>query len=82
MAVSISNEAKKVFLSQNEIDEVLEVPEIIQSRDELRIALSSKPIVKGNVKRFTANGAEFMDGTQEKFTSIIFATGENNQRLI
>lgn len=77
MAVSISKKAKKVFLSQNEIGGVLEVTEILQAREKLRITLSSKPIVKGNVKRFTAHGADFMDGTQETFTSIIFATGEN-----
>ncbi|XP_031628462.1 senecionine N-oxygenase-like isoform X1 [Contarinia nasturtii] len=31
--------------------------------------------LKGNVKRFTANGAEFEDGSRRNFTVIIYATG-------
>ncbi|XP_031639037.1 senecionine N-oxygenase-like [Contarinia nasturtii] len=30
---------------------------------------------KGDVKRFTKNGAEFSDGTKKNFTVVIFATG-------
>lgn len=36
---------------------------------------SPELIIRENVKQITAEGAEFIDGTFESFTSIIFATG-------
>lgn len=39
-------------------------------------ALPPKTILKGVVKRFTADGAEFLDGTRQSFTTIIYATGK------
>ena len=34
---------------------------------------------KSPIKRFTADGVEFSDGTQKKFSTIIYATGEKIQ---
>lgn len=41
-----------------------------------------KAILKDQIKRFTADGAEFIDGTHQIFSTIIYATGEWNAHRI
>lgn len=69
----LSNIAKSVTLSVRKKQN--ETAYEFQQRQRL---LPSKTSLKYNVKRFTADGAEFIDGTQEKFTTIIYATGERD----
>lgn len=38
--------------------------------------------LKYNVKHFTSNGAEFIDGTYQNFTKVIYATGNFNLNII
>lgn len=38
--------------------------------------ISPEIIVSDSIKRFTADGAEFVDGSKRSFTAVIFATGK------
>lgn len=42
---------------------------------KINISLSENCVEKPNVKRFTENGAEFVDGTFEEVSTILYATG-------
>lgn len=71
LVIHLSKVAKSVTLSQNK------QPNQSKEAREKRIkSLPPKTIFKDNVKRFTAEGAEFIDGTKQAFTVVIFATGE------
>lgn len=66
----LSNETKSVTLSKrNWLNETKEAQAKYES------SLPKKTSVKDIVKRLTAEGAEFIDGSQESFSTIIFATG-------
>lgn len=69
MTVQLSNIAERVTLSQKkQLND-------IEGAHEKRQSLPAKTTLRGEVKRFTADGAEFIDGTQETFDAIIYATG-------
>lgn len=71
LALHLSKVAQSVTLSRkakpNETEEM---------RRKHQNALPSIIQVKSVVKRFTNEGAEFLDGTLQSFTTIIYATGE------
>lgn len=48
------------------------------AEDEEQMDLPPKTILKDSVKRFTSDGVEFMDGSWQSFTTIIYATGEQS----
>lgn len=47
------------------------------AREKRESVLPPKATLQDNVKRFTKTGAEFIDGSHETFTVVIFATGES-----
>lgn len=67
----LSNVAKSVTLSQNKPPHQTK-----EAREKRKKSLPPGTILKDNVKRFTAEGAEFIDGTTQPFTVVIFATGK------
>lgn len=67
----LSNVAKSVTLSQNKPQHQTK-----EAREKRKKSLPPGTILKDNVKQFTANGAEFIDGTTQPFTAVIFATGK------
>lgn len=70
LVIQLSSVAKRVTISRNRPKK--ETREARKSRED---ALPPKTILKDNVKRFTTNGAEFIDGTTQTFSTIIYATG-------
>lgn len=77
LVVQLSNVAKSVTLSQNKHPH--DTKETLEKRKK---SLPPKTISKFNVKRFTADGAEFTDGTTQKFDAVIFATGKQAIRSV
>lgn len=73
LVIHLSNVAKRVTISRNKPPK-----ETREARQRRESALPPKTILKDNVRRLTADGAEFIDGTIEKFTTIIYATGDFN----
>lgn len=67
----LSNVASRVTSSQHR-----RVNETKEEHDKRRSLLPPHTILKENVKRFTPTGAEFIDGTHQAFSLIIFATGK------
>lgn len=53
------------------------------TKDELEKEKNALPNVslKNRVRRFRPDGVEFTDGTRQTFSSIIYATGEENVHL-
>lgn len=71
LVIHLANVAKTVTISRNKPKH--------ETKEQYEKRINSLPpntILKDNVKHFTADGAEFIDGTQEKFDTIIYATGE------
>lgn len=48
--------------------------------EEQQHRLPPKTTLKDSVKCFTTDGVEFIDGSRQTFTTIIYATGEINFR--
>lgn len=71
LANHLSKVAKRVTVSRNKPDH-----ETKEQYKMIRKKISSKTILKENVKHFTNDGAEFIDGTQDFFDVIIYATGD------
>lgn len=67
----LSKIAKSVTLSQRK--QPGQTEETLEKRKK---SLPPKTTLKFNVKRFTPDGAEFIDGTKQAYTVIIYATGE------
>lgn len=72
LVIHLSKVAKSVTLSQNK-----QPNQSKEAREKRKNSLPPKTVLKDNVKRFTADGAEFIDGTKEAFTVVIFATGKS-----
>lgn len=70
LVMMLTNVAKHVSLSRKHSSNATE-----NESEKQKNALPNV-ILKGRVKRFTPNGAEFTDGTYQNFSSIIYATGE------
>lgn len=70
LVAHISKIAERLTWSQNQRPH--ETTEEFEKRKSL---LPPKVTLQENVKRFTSTGAEFLDGTHETFTVVIFATG-------
>lgn len=51
--------------------------ETAEERKQRASLFSSKVTLQENVKRFTPTGAEFIDGSQQTFDVVFFATGNN-----
>lgn len=49
--------------------------ETAEERKQRQSLFSSKVTLQDNVKRFTPNGAEFIDGSEQAFDFVFFATG-------
>lgn len=43
---------------------------------------ASKIVLKDKVKRFTADAAEFIDGSTQKITAVIYATGKSYFKIV
>lgn len=52
-----------------------------EERETRQKKLPPNVILQDEVKRFTPNGAEFVDGTKQTFSLVIFATGIDYIRL-
>lgn len=52
-----------------------------EEREKRQSLMPPKTTLQDNVKRFTPTGAEFIDGSHETFSVVIFATGINGFRL-
>lgn len=62
----------------NEVTLSITKPKKQEDEDKIRKQLPATVALKYNVKCFTANGADFVDGTHQNFTKIIYATGNLN----
>lgn len=69
--IHLANIAKNVTISRNKPKK-----ETIEERNKRENALPPQTVMKDNVDHFTANGAEFIDGTTQTFNTVIYATGE------
>lgn len=52
-----------------------------EEREKRQSLMPPKTTLQDNVKRFTPTGAEFIDGSHETFSVVIFATGIDGFRL-
>lgn len=71
LVIHLSNVANRVTISRKKPKH--------ETKEEYEKRLNSLPpktTLKDNVKRLTTDGAEFIDGTQEKYDTIIYATGK------
>lgn len=77
VVMMLSTVAKSVSLSQRK--SLVNV-----TKDELEKQKNRLPnvILRDSVKRFTANGVEFSDGTHQLFSTIIYATGKGRKGKI
>lgn len=71
LVIHLSNVAKRVTISRNKPKH--ETKEQYEKRQN---SLPPKTILKDNVKHFTTDGAEFIDGSRDTYDTIIYATGE------
>lgn len=72
LMLQLQNVANRVTISRKKPgNETEDVP--IEQQQNI---LPSKTILKDTVKRFTNDGVEFVDGSRQSFTTIIYATGE------
>lgn len=72
LVAAIAKSAKRVTSSQHK--QPNETPEALAKRKSIAPA---NVRLQENVKRLTETGAEFIDGTHETFTTIIYGTGYN-----
>lgn len=72
LAIHLSRTAKAVTLSRRHRPH-----ETVERISKLQKSLPRGVTVRDAVKRFTEDGAEFADGTQMNFSTIIYATGRN-----
>lgn len=72
LVAAISTSAKRVTSSQHKKPN--ETPEEFAKRKAMA---PSNVTLQANVKRFTETGAEFLDGTHETFSIIVYGTGYN-----
>lgn len=52
-----------------------------EEREKRQSLMPPKTTLQDNVKRFTPTGAEFIDGSYDTFSVVIFATGIDGFRL-
>lgn len=52
-----------------------------EEREKRQSLMPPKTTLQDDVKRFTPTGAEFIDGSHETFSVVIFATGIDDFRL-
>lgn len=70
LAGQLSRTAERITFSQHK-----KPNETKEARAQREGLMPPKTTLQDNVKRFTATGAEFLDGTHETFSVVIFATG-------
>lgn len=68
MVYHLSKAANRITFSQNETKE---------ERDRRQRLLPRNVFLQDNVKCLTPTGAEFIDGSYQSFSTVIFATGNN-----
>lgn len=69
IVAQLSKVANRITFSQFKRNETKE------ERERRQSLMPPKTTLQDNVKRFTENGAEFIDGSNETFSVVIFATG-------
>jgi len=70
LVTDISKYAQRVTFSQHKVPN--ETPEQFAKRESV---MPDKVTLQEDVKRFTETGAEFLNGTHQTFSIVIFATG-------
>lgn len=75
VVMMLSAVAKSVSISRKRSLENVTKDELDQQKNRL-----PNVIFRDSVKRFTANGVEFTDGTHQTFSTIIYATGERQMQ--
>lgn len=73
LVAHLSRTAERVTFSQHKRPN-----ETKEEREKRQSILPHKATLQDNVKRFTATGAEFIDGTHQTFTVVFYATGIMN----
>lgn len=73
----LSKTANRITSSQRK-----RINETEEERAFHRRLLPPEVTLQDDVKRFTPNGAEFIDGSCEDFDAVIFATGNTNCHII
>lgn len=71
MVYHLSKTAQRITFSQNKRQN-----ETKEQREKRQNLLPRNVLLQDNVKRLTATGAEFIDGSHQNFSVVIFATGE------
>lgn len=71
LMLQLQNVANRITVSRRKPFHVAENVPLEQQQKVLPL----KTILKDTVKRFTIDGVEFIDGTRQSFTTIIYATG-------
>lgn len=68
LMLQLQNTANRITLSRKK--------PLNTAENEPQTVLPPKTILKDTVKRFTSDGVEFIDGSRQSFTTIIYATGK------
>lgn len=72
MVYHLSKKANRITFSQNKRQN-----ETKEEHDRRQCLLLRNVLLQDNVKRLTPTGAEFIDGSNQNFSTIIFATGNS-----
>lgn len=73
LMLQLQNVANRITISRKKPMHLTEDAPLEQQQP----VLPPKTVLKDSVKRFTSDGAEFIDGSWQSFTTIIYATGEH-----
>lgn len=68
-----SNKAERITWSQHK-----KPNESMEAFENRKRSLLPNVTLRGDVKRFTITGADFLDGSHETFTVVIYATGNRD----
>lgn len=74
LMLQLQNVANRVTISRKKPMNATEDEPLEQQQT----VLPPNTTLKGSVERFTSDGVEFMDGSWQSFTTIIYATGEQS----
>lgn len=72
LVAHLSKTANHITFSQHK-----RINETKEARDKRQSLLPPNALLQDNVKTFTSTGAEFIDGTHETFSVVLFATGNS-----
>lgn len=77
LMLQLQNVANRITISRKKPMHLTEDAPLEQQQP----VLPPKTVLKDSVKRFTSDGAEFIDGSWQSFTTIVYATGEQSAFL-